>query len=353
MNKLVLIGNGFDLAHGLKTSYSDFIVWYLNKVSKAICSDMFYEDAIIHYTTSYRTDYNEIKSIQDFLDFMELPYIKGKIEFKHAFFSRLIRNLTLRKWVDIEYEYFFSVIDVMNKTGFANKGKEYQDALEVLKKLNLCFDNLKKELLEYLGSLEYKKYNHRIEDRLEDYICKPDEGEHNNKLFLNFNYTSTIKNYWELVKTPQAKVGKQDSIIVNIHGKLGDDENPIIFGYGDEKNPHYPDIENLNENEFLKNIKSFWYSQTGNYQVFSRFIEAEEFKVFILGHSCGISDRILLKSIFEHDNCNSIQIFYHKRADGTNDYFEKTQEISRHFSAENKHKMRNKILPFNESCSLI
>jgi hypothetical protein len=25
MNKLILIGNGFDLAHGLKTSYTDFI----------------------------------------------------------------------------------------------------------------------------------------------------------------------------------------------------------------------------------------------------------------------------------------------------------------------------------------
>ena len=28
MNRLVLIGNGFDLAHGLKTSYKDFIQWY-------------------------------------------------------------------------------------------------------------------------------------------------------------------------------------------------------------------------------------------------------------------------------------------------------------------------------------
>ena len=28
MNRLVLIGNGFDLAHGLKTSYKNFIDWY-------------------------------------------------------------------------------------------------------------------------------------------------------------------------------------------------------------------------------------------------------------------------------------------------------------------------------------
>lgn len=28
MNRLVLIGNGFDLAHGLKTKYEHFIEWY-------------------------------------------------------------------------------------------------------------------------------------------------------------------------------------------------------------------------------------------------------------------------------------------------------------------------------------
>lgn len=28
MNRLVIIGNGFDMAHGLKTSYMNFINWY-------------------------------------------------------------------------------------------------------------------------------------------------------------------------------------------------------------------------------------------------------------------------------------------------------------------------------------
>ena len=32
MNRIILIGNGFDLAHELKTSYGDFIDWYWNKV---------------------------------------------------------------------------------------------------------------------------------------------------------------------------------------------------------------------------------------------------------------------------------------------------------------------------------
>ena len=32
MNRLIIVGNGFDLAHGLKTSYADFIDWYFKKV---------------------------------------------------------------------------------------------------------------------------------------------------------------------------------------------------------------------------------------------------------------------------------------------------------------------------------
>jgi hypothetical protein len=36
MNKLVIIGNGFDLAHGLNTSYSHFIVWCLKQYGSAL-----------------------------------------------------------------------------------------------------------------------------------------------------------------------------------------------------------------------------------------------------------------------------------------------------------------------------
>ena len=31
MNRIVLIGNGFDLAHGMNTSYKHFICWYLSQ----------------------------------------------------------------------------------------------------------------------------------------------------------------------------------------------------------------------------------------------------------------------------------------------------------------------------------
>jgi len=143
--------------------------------------------------------------------------------------------------------------------------------------------------------------------------------------------------------------------LVNIHGGLSDQSNPIIFGYGDEIDSHYEKIENLNNNELLKNIKSFGYFRTNNYQRVNSFIEGEGkgFTVKILGHSCGLSDRILLNTIFDHPNCKAIKIYYYQKSETENDYFEKTQEISRHFKASGKGDMRTKIVPFSQSIPLV
>ncbi len=63
MNKLVIIGNGFDLAHGLKTSYKDFVLWYLNEKFKNKSNHK--EDDLISISTEYVFD--EFKSLKDFL----------------------------------------------------------------------------------------------------------------------------------------------------------------------------------------------------------------------------------------------------------------------------------------------
>lgn len=39
MNRLVIIGNGFDMAHGLKTSYMDFINWYWERRLNAMLTE--------------------------------------------------------------------------------------------------------------------------------------------------------------------------------------------------------------------------------------------------------------------------------------------------------------------------
>jgi len=81
--------------------------------------------------------------------------------------------------------------------------------------------------------------------------------------------------------------------------------------------------------------------KTVNYRELIRFIDSEDFQVFILGHSCGLSDRTMLNMIFQHPKCVSIKVFYYEK-EGWNNFFDLTQEIARHF--RDKELMRRKIV---------
>ena len=67
-----------------------------------------------------------------------------------------------------------------------------------------------------------------------------------------------------------------------------------------------------------------------------------------MGHSCGNSDRTLLNTLFEHDNCVSIKVYYRQPEDGPDDYSNLIRNISRNFN--DKPKMRD-IVVNRENCS--
>ena len=109
----------------------------------------------------------------------------------------------------------------------------------------------------------------------------------------------------------------------------------------------YKLIENIDDNEYLKNFKSFGYSQNSNYRKLLDFIDSDKYQVFIMGHSCGLSDRTLLNTIFEHQNCRSIKVYYYQWEDQKTEeikdkYTEIIQNISRHFG--DKKMMRSKVV---------
>ena len=140
-------------------------------------------------------------------------------------------------------------------------------------------------------------------------------------MLLSFNYTSLTNMY--------TKAGIGYSIY--IHGELSE-KDKIIFGYGDELDDDYKDILKCNNNEYLRNIKSVKYMETNNYRNMLAFIESAPYQIYIMGHSCGNSDRTLLNTLFEHRNCVSIKPFYYKKEDGTDNYYDIIQNINRNFT---------------------
>ena len=105
----------------------------------------------------------------------------------------------------------------------------------------------------------------------------------------------------------------------------------------------YHEIKKLNNNEYLRHFKSSKYLESDNYRQLLKFIESEPYQIYIMGHSCGNSDRTLLNTLFEHENCISIKPFYYQKEDGSDNYTEIVQNISRNF--KDKQALRDKVVP--------
>ena len=359
MNRLILIGNGFDLAHGLKTSYKDFITDYFCNAIDVFFENNKYADEFIEirckYVTGADDNYKTFEDVKKFITLYSQDDKAAKINFKCGFLKRLFEKTHVENWVNIESEYFHYLNSLL-KNGITNHTEKY------IHEFNNNFEILKTQLSVYLYKAinnEHKRVSPYRFDRLfcGHYALEPyTENDHEiyNLMILNFNYTWLAEQYMGSItgnfnrRNPKFK---NDNLQYNfIHGELNNPENPIIFGFGDEYDAEYQKFEHLQNNELFRHVKSFAYFKTENYQNLIRFMEMDEFEVGIAGHSCGLSDRTLLKHIFEHEKCKHIKIFHHKRKDGTTNYTELTYEIARHFT--DKKKMREKIIPFKINDSL-
>lgn len=361
MNRLVIIGNGFDMAHGLKTSYMDFINWYWNKridafagntkkVSEDCLCKLSIKDGtnvscwnVFTFEQSYFRDilgnricsgYEVIKELKKHPEVFLIDY--------SPFFDRIMTSFETKRWVDIENDYYY-----MLKKGIG----EIPPIDYTIEELNEQLGFLQEKLVEYLHTMEKDRFKEEIERAIIDFFDPADFSSEGRKmasdnLGLDIKTFAEVRNDYEaqhkLVPerimllsfnyTATAKMYDNFNIVHNyIHGDLEHPKN-IIFGYGDELDKDYQDILDRNDNELLKNVKSVKYLETRHYHDMLEFLMSAPFQVLIMGHSCGNSDRTLLNTVFEHENCVSIKPFYHKWEDGSDNYLKLVQNISRNFT---------------------
>ncbi len=363
MNRLVLIGNGFDLAHGMKTSYYDFIFDYINSAFVKAKKDYHYSDELFDIKYNHRYDRGELlfENMTDFKNHLN-DFEKKKVYagtqygkeitktpkiyewfIKNKFFQKLVLECCDLEWVDIENEYYIALLEILHNTKFDMHAKSASVC-----ELNNVFKFLIIKLGEYFEKIKMHDFNPELLDLFTESINKEEifralpesERRLESLMILNFNYTSTHEVYQNWYK----QAFNNNTISNYIHGKLKSPLNPIIFGFGDEADDNYKLIENDKSDGFLEYVKTFAYLKTTNYKKLLNFIDLAPYQIHVLGHSCGLSDRTLLKMIFEHENCLSIKIFYHEREDGSNNFTSLTQAISRNFSDNGL--MRKKVVDF-------
>lgn len=392
MNRIILIGNGFDLAHELDTSYGNFIDWYWNIVKNRLenSNKKVVEDRLCRFEN--KTNYGMWNYLQHAI--IGIEDLSGRSFGKRLigehfnksifniqpckFFENIYQSIETKGWVDIENEYYNLLVSCYKHEIFELTHQ----------KLNIQLRHLQDLLVEYLNLLpvdsinilpqikeiiyspinprdisvsgkeqitshinywtncnehefiyKIRKYNLEREygsDR-QDFECNTNKIKNDwdylyrnynsfflpdNILMLNFNYTATANKYIQN-KSSVAEIN-------HIHGKLTNPDS-VIFGYGDELDENYKNLSNLNDNEYLKNFKSIKYLESDRYRKALQFMDAAPYQVFIMGHSCGNSDRTFLNTLFEHKNCVSIKPYYYKDGDKDN-YLDIVQNISRNFT---------------------
>lgn len=355
MNRIVLIGNGFDLAHGLKTSYADFINWYWKQWKRELilCHCSILEDPLC--SIELDTEETDFTQWHGFLMQNSIAYQQmSGMEFYDAFsngglaimkksklLTRICQSIETKGWVDIEADYYALLKEFVT-----------QNNRDEIEKLHDQFTYLQEKLVTYLEYVQQtckdkklasirqivsQPINERdiavsaLRNNLNIPLTWDKDVYPSNTLFLSFNYTLIAEDYVNDVK----------GTINHIHGVYYRPQS-VIFGYGDEMDKHFEILSNINDNEYLRNIKSIRYLESDNYRKLLQFIEAAPYQIYIMGHSCGNSDRTLLNTLFEHENCVSIKPFYYVKPDGTDNYRELVQNISRNF--KDKKSLRDKVV---------
>lgn len=361
INRIILIGNGFDLAHDKKTSYTDFIKYYwFNRIQNIYNDQRKSNDIFCKITTwkdqPFQTLVHNSCLPNPTIQTDILTYLKDGINsnyitlnYNSLFFKTIDQFFKEKGWVDIEYQYYKCLTnptyspESLNSElkELTNELVEYLNSIDIeitpkpsikdkifeeIKKRDICISkqNLYNEYINYRNAQHFNKTYE--EQKFKDY--DKEYKKHSSPLLpdkimlLNFNYTHLADLY-----IPQ----KSRFIVNHIHGELSKPES-IIFGYGDELDDDYQKILKLNNNEYLDNMKSIHYHRSKNYRDLISFINEAPFQIYIMGHSCGNSDRTLLNTLFEHKNCITIKPFYHLKGNGTDDYSDKVKNITRNFT---------------------
>ncbi|KAA0566613.1 magnesium transporter [Bacillus sp. CH30_1T] len=310
---IVIVGNGFDMSLGLKSSYQHFIEY-------------------IKYRKRFSGD-NELYNY-------------------NRLFLRKYEGFHLN-WSDFESLYEETVRKINNRS---HKNEEPQDIFDI-SSINDSIKKLEEDFQEYL-SYEYPKWvQHktieigssgfkRFTEPINPFFIKMIEDE--NTFFINFNYTNTIEDLCESVLYDNSMPGSSIKVknakdrVFHIHGSL--DEENILFGGGftdseDINNIHYSQslindkLFRIKENELLNSTRKKIMS------IIDLDKKDANNNLYIIGHSLKGSDFPFLSRIIK--KASKVYIFYYG-----DDYILKMEEILREFGSSLAEKIV--LVPFLE-----
>lgn len=341
MNKVLLVGNGFDLAHGLLTSYNDFLFLMQNwdhfklEYEEKIQEGGFYKylthadnldnqkideldeimrtNSWVHYFCKCGAEIDgwidfekEIYPVMELFDhifnldcnievnrvhkFLESQIKKNNMEFKMSRLIKLWKNYIWtggEEYITIESKYLSEQYGVLKK--------------KILKSLKEEFDEFIYAFEIYLHEFVYKKEDIKLIKQIDrinaDYV-------------ISFNYTLTEKLY-----------GISEQKTHHIHGSIREDleqgTSNMVLGVNEQEKQNF---------DFIYFVKYFQRIQKRTGTNYKKFLKECGYKgqgwtidnksgynLHIYGHSLDITDADILK--YAINGAKQINIYYYDQTD--------------------------------------
>lgn len=297
---LLIVGNGFDLAHKFKTSYTDFLncfnvddTVYINSTSYNMTNNAFYK--YLNNIKNKRGYWIDVETaISDIVKYVE-KIKKGFIFIEDKTYSSKELNTLFGEERSQFIDIFSPQIYIEGSTC------DYKITIEsfntALKKLEYDLDSFTKALEDYLIMIEEQ-------DISSEKIILTDIKNIQEKIthILSFNYTNTFK----ILYTDDIS----NEYIDFIHGRLG--KHNLVLGISETLPTEEENIE-LSCIYFKKYFQRIFKKTGAKYADWLDDKNGTNFDtVYIYGHSLDITDKeILSRIINDVDHVKKIVIFYH------------------------------------------
>ncbi|MBI9000916.1 bacteriophage abortive infection AbiH family protein [Corynebacterium sp. CCM 9185] len=304
-SSLMLVGNGFDLMHDMKTSWRDFQEWWLWRIGSPQSNLVKFLqlaapfDIDIFTLGAFFLDqvHSDIKTENLYLN-------NSEDEIEEAIFVDLCaaaaesNNLSVNGYDSLLWSDFESLLKCLNlpSVGSSDDGDWKRAAMEE-------------------GSSEIIRNSLGLSGKLSEWLSTkamppyPFTGvSHviaNVDLLVSFNYTDTIEHLY----------GRE---VLHIHGRLNSKKDELIVGSGPHSNNSYGLSSSLsydvNNDEYHDYIEKF----TQEKKLEDRLSSVRLKEITTLGFSFGDADHIYVKTLVGHTTENSLwTVYFHSESDIT------------------------------------
>lgn len=270
MSSLFIIGNGFDIAHDLKTSYEEFHKYL--KLEYPDARPLYdYAAPLLNRTPDGEFVYDEVEGVSVIMTVISDAVPNGE---KWSDLENSLGHLNLSEY--FEDDLFFDEED-----DDYNEWDTVYENEDIASNLIYVLEDIPEYFSKWIDTIDIDK----------SIPCKKDFKKliDDDSIFLNFNYTETLENVYDI----------KDENVYHIHGKQG---GKLVFGHGnnEDRSEEYMSSHIGSENA-LSNLDDILRKDTkkvireNNY--FFDSLTSNIDKIYSFGFSFAEVDQIYIKEI--------------------------------------------------------